>query len=1159
MQKQLPSSMKWHSSKYHPLRIEGTKETRFSVDGSIEDTESQSRCPGPTMLYAVQVGTREHTLMLKKKCGLSSGFADLLPNFDQPVISNFMRCFYLLFLCIGAICLHSCSPEMPEDVAAAYKALPHRLDYNLHVKPILSDKCFACHGPDGGKRKAELRLDLPEAAFASLPETPGKVAIDPGNANGSEVYHRILSSDPEYMMPDPESHHVLSSREKAVLIRWIEEGANYKPHWALVKPELPDVPKARKNERIANPIDNFILQKLHQEKLQASPDAEKELLLRRVTLDLTGLPPTLDEIQNFLQDNAADAYEKQVDRLLRSPHYGEKMAVDWLDVARFADSHGYTVDRLRDMSPYRDWVIKAFNENLPYDDFIHWQLGGDLMPNATKEMIIATAFNRNHQQNMEGGIVEQEFQTEYVVDRTNTFGDAFLGLSVGCARCHDHKFDPVSQKNYYELFSFFNNVREAGQISWDDALPTPTLMLATEDQEKTIRFIETTIAEQEKKIRQLKGSAAADFEKWTRTTGYKRLSKEQIPRTGLVGKYDFDDGSLKNTVDPRQRGIMKRLSGEEMPRFIANDAGNALTFNGDVWLDLNPVGVFRRTETFTIGIWVNIPKALNEGVIFHKGIAERLYNFRGYHLYLKNNRLELNMAHTAPSNAITKITKDNIPRDTWIQLTVTYDGSSQASGLRVYLNGSEMPTETLMDQLTKDILFHSATQPGLQVGAWDRGFGFKGGSADDIVVYDRVLTDFEIKILARQTAWRDVMQEGTHLSPTALHALKEYYVSAVDPQIQRASDELKVTRTALADSVESIKELMVMQEMPERRKTYVLDRGSYDAPAEEVFPNTPASILAFPKSFPRTRYGLAQWLTHPDHPLTARVAVNRFWQNFFGTGLVKTSEDFGNQGELPSHPELLDWLAIAFIQSGWDVKALNKLIVMSATYRQDSKVTPAAYEMDPENRLLARGPAFRLSAEMIRDNALAASGLLNKTIGGESVKPYQPEGLWSINNATYVPDTGSAVYRRSLYVLIKRTVPNPTLSTFDATSRSYCVVRRQKTNTPLQALVTLNDPTFVEVARALGAQMAESPDLRQAIRATFKKLTGRGPSEKETDLLVELQRSQLMKFKQHPGKAKGWLDAGQYPVDKDLDPLLIAANAVVASTILNGDATLTRR
>lgn len=1070
-----------------------------------------------------------------------------------------MQRFSILLLWFASLFLNSCGPEFPSEIAVAYEELPDQLDYNVHVKPILSDKCFACHGPDKAKQKAGLRLDIPEIAFASLPENPDKVAIDPGNLNGSELFHRIISTDPEYKMPVPESHLSLSSMEKAILIKWIEDGAEYKPHWAFVKPTSPDVPEVSNETWVKNPIDNFILNRLEQEKLSTSREADKELLLRRVSLDLTGLPPTLQEIEEFVNDSSPNAFEKQVDRLLNSVHYGEKMAVDWLDLARFSDSHGYTVDRLRDMSPYRDWVIKSFNENFPYDKFIHWQLAGDLMPDPTQDMIIATAFNRNHQQNMEGGIIEEEFQTEYVVDRTNTLGDAFLGLSVGCARCHDHKFDPVSQKNYYELFSFFNNVREAGQISWDDAMPTPTLMLPTQEQEKIIQYIKTTIREQEKKTDQLGNDVDPAFQKWIDSRAWKDLTNEKIPRSGLIAQYNFNESSLTNSVNPKQAGVMKQLTGNEKPLFAKRNDGQALVLNGDHWLDLNPVGVFRKSDPFTIGIWVNIPKELKEGVIFHKSIAERLYNFKGYQLYLKDNKLELSIAHTAPSNAITKITERPVPRGKWIQLTMTYDGSSRAGGLKLYIDGTEMPMETVMDQLTKDILFPSKDQPALQIGAWDRGFGFKGGNVDDILVYDRVLTPYEIKIIAQQSLWSDLIDGDKALSDAALKELKEYYLAVIDPDLQIARRDLKKMRTGLADATEPVKELMVMQEMPKPKRTFVLIRGNYDAPGEEVFPSTPESILAFPNELPRNRYGLAQWLTHKDHPLTARAAVNRFWQNFFGTGLVKTAEDFGNQGEFPSHPELLDWLAIHFMESGWNVKELNKLIVMSATYRQDSRTTPEVHEKDPDNRLLARGPAFRLSAEMIRDNALAASGLLNKEIGGRSVKPYQPEGLWQINNTSYVPDTGKAVYRRSLYVLVKRTVPHPTLATFDGPSRSYCIARRQKTNTPLQALVTLNDPTFIEAARALGAEMARERDGRSAIINTYMKLTGRTPSPKEVDLLMDLQKSQLQKFTLHPEKAKGWINTGQFKAEKDLNSSLIAANAVVASTIINSDATLTKR
>jgi hypothetical protein len=1046
--------------------------------------------------------------------------------------------------------------DLPPDVQDAYNALPNALDYNIDVKPILSDKCFACHGPDKDKQKAGLRLDIAEFAFASLPDNKDKVAIDPGNPEGSEVFHRILSEDPKYIMPSPESHHTLNAQEKAILIKWIEEGAIYKQHWAFVKPVKPEIPGAE--GKVNNPIDNFIQEKLEQQKLQPSKEADKELLIRRLTLDLTGLPPTLKEIDDFLKDGSPDAYEKQVNRLLASPHYGEKMAVDWLDVARFADSHGYTVDRIRDMSPYRDWVIRAFNTNFRYDKFIQWQLAGDLMPKPTRDMIVATAFNRNHQQNMEGGIIEEEFQTEYVIDRTNTFGNAMLAMSVGCAKCHDHKFDPVSQKNYYELFSFFNNVKEAGQISYDDALPTPTLLLPTKQKEMILQFINSSIKKQQQVLAETENKAGAGFDKWISQGSYKKLAANPIPGVGLQARYTFDQGNLKDAVS-KDVGSMKRDSGTpgEDPLYESRDGGKAVQLNGDSYMDLNQTGVFRRSQPFSIGIWVNIPKQLTEGVILHKGNAERLFNFRGYHLYLKDNKLELNMAHTGPSNAITKVSMEDVPRDKWMQLTITYDGSSKAAGYKLYRDGTEMKMETTMDALTKDILF-PGNQPGLQIGGWWRGRGFKGGRADDITVYNRMLTAFEIKTLAKKASWSQIVGK-TVLSPEDRDQLKAYYLTAVDPGVNAEGQKLTALRTQLSDSTENIEELMVMREMAKSKKTFLLKRGNYDMPGEQVYPNTPEAILPFDPKLPKNRYGLAQWVTSPDNPLAARVAVNRFWQNFFGTGIVKTAEDFGNQGEMPSHPKLLDWLAVTFMESGWNVKQLQKMIVMSATYRQDSRAGKEAREKDAENRLLSHGPAYRMQAEMIRDNALAASGLLNPEIGGKSVKPYQPEGLWEINNTSYTPDTGRAVYRRSLYVIIKRSVPNPTLATFDAASREYCMMRRQKTNTPLQALVTLNDPTFVEAAKVMGEQMTRMADSRLAITATYRKLTGRRPSPAEVNLLLKLQQAELKKFRQYPEKQTGWINTGQYKIDPTLDSSVIAANMVVASTILNSDASLTKR
>ena len=567
-----------------------------------------------------------------------------------------MKKYYLFIGFIGVFAFRNIS-KLPEDVNAAYLKLPSVIDYNEHVKPILSDKCFSCHGPDKAKQKAGLRLDMEASAYGPLPESPGKFAIVPGNLNKSELYHRILSSDPSYMMPDPKSHLTLDAKEKAILIKWIETGAIYKPHWAFVAPEKKPIPDLF-NLQVNNPIDNFVFSRLQQEGLQPSPQASKEILLRRLSLDLTGLPPTVDEIDQFLNDQSANAYEKQVDRLLSSPHYGEKMATQWLDLARFADSYGYTVDRTRDMSVYRDWVIGAFNENMSYKNFIHYQLAGDLMPSPTKDMIIATAFNRNHPQNMEGGIIEEEFQTEYVMDRTNTFGEAFLSISVGCARCHDHKYDPVSQENYYQLYSFFNNVREAGQISWNDDMPTPTLMLPTAAQEKTIQYINSLVKEKEAQLKLSYENASNEFNEWIQQEKYKTISSKGIPTENLQGLYSFED-SLKNSVNDSKTAALRRDgdSKSEPLIFEKNGNGQSLYLNGDAYLDLKEVGVFRKSDPFTIGLWMNISKEMKEGVIFHKSNMERLYNFKGYNVYLKNNRLEAVVISTQEYEKLKKLEK----------------------------------------------------------------------------------------------------------------------------------------------------------------------------------------------------------------------------------------------------------------------------------------------------------------------------------------------------------------------------------------------------------------------------------------------------------------------------------------------------------------------
>jgi hypothetical protein len=1068
------------------------------------------------------------------------------------VLRTLRYCCFIFFLI-------SCSPELPEDIQAAYEELPEALDFNIHVKPILSDKCFACHGPDLAAQKAGLSLHDPEMAFASLKDSPGKVAIKPGSLRKSELFNRIISEDPEYRMPSQESNLALSPKEKAILIKWIEDGAEYKKHWAFIPPQKHDIPKIKDKSWTKNPIDHFVLSKLEQEGIQPSAEADKETLLRRLSLDLTGLPPSLAEIDAFLADPSDNAYEKQVDRLLNSPHYGEKMAMHWMDIARFADTHGYTVDRYRDASPYRDWVIRAFNQNLPYDQFITHQLAGDLLPNPSKEQLIATAFNRIHPQNMEGGIVEEEFRVEYVVDRTSTMGQAFMALTLGCARCHDHKYDPISQKNFFELSSFFNQVDEAGQISWDDAMPVPTMLLTDSEKDNMLSYLLSQKNREEEELKKVAEKEEEAFQDWIASKAFQNIAKLDFPAS-RIGFYSFDQNSIQNLLNPSQKGTMESSEVKnQKPTYVEGFRGKSVKLNGDSWLDLGGSGIFSRSEPFSVSIWISVPKSLTDGAIFHKGSGAVLYNWRGYHLSLKNNRLELLMAHTAPYNAITKVTEQDIPRDQWINLVMTYDGSSKAQGLKVFLNGHEMATQTTHDNLYKDILFQGG-QPGLQVGAVWRGKGLKDALVDEVSVYDKELSPLEVLQIAKLDEYKSILaQSGDEFDAQEKQALKKLYLNNHSVAYREKLKAVVAKRKAYADSVERIPEMMIMQDKTNKRSTYILTRGEYNLHGEEVFPNTPESVLPMRKDLPKNRLGLAQWMTDAENPLTARVAVNRFWQNYFGRGLVATSEDFGNQGQLPSHPELLDWLALEFQNSGWDVKAMQRLIVTSSTYRQASKNRPELKENDPDNYLLARGPSVRLPAELIRDNALFAAGLLNPAIGGKSVFPYQPEGLWKVNGANYLQDTGENLYRRSMYTVWKRSVHHPTLSIFDAPDHSVSVSKRQETNTPLQALVLMNDPTFVEASKVLGEKMLAYPEISNSIEDTFRRLTGRNPNAKELQILMELRENEYRKFKSDQNKTKGWLASGEYQIPPGLDPFHLAANAVTASAIINSDAFLTKR
>ncbi len=1049
--------------------------------------------------------------------------------------------------------LLACQPEKPAAVVEAEKSIPEVVDFNLHVKPILSDRCFACHGPDKNNQEADLRLDTEAGLFAALQEGEGHVIV-PGNLRQSAVYQRITAADPETQMPPPESNLSLTPREIAILTRWIEQGAAWKPHWAFITPEQPEVPNVNQPDWVRNPIDRFVLSGLENKGLAPSPEADKETLIRRVSFDLTGLPPTLEEVDAFLADDSPDAYERVVDRLLASPAYGERMATHWMDVARFADSYGYLDDKHRPMWPWRDWVIESYNENLPYDDFITWQLAGDLLPNPTKEQVLATAFNRNHKQNSEAGIIYEEYRVEYVADRTNTLGKAFLGLTVECARCHDHKYDPISQKEYFQLFAFFNNTFEIGSPSYGiDQTPGPALLLTDSATDTQIAALKRAIAQHEQQV-------ATHHQKATPAITEARVKADiaQHLRRSLVAHYPFDKVTGDRSVNKLDATKPATLN-DPLPvdgvqgGAIEIDANNAVTLGKDV-------GLFERSDPFSVSLWIKPAKTYEEATVFQHSYHKR-YGFTGYTLLLLDNKPSFQLAHSYPHNAIQVVTTDALPVGEWAHVTLTYDGSSRAAGTQIFVNGKRANTEVVYDNLYKSIIpqedEHTYAFEGFFMGMRANHTTFPGGGIDELKIFDRNLTALEVQ---------QVYGRPNATQPATAEQLQEYYRAHYDPQQREQRQKLRHLRTQENELLSAAPEIMVMGDQPEPRASFVLERGVYDAHGEPVVPGTPEQVLPFPDTLPQNRLGLARWLTHPENPLTARVAVNRFWQMHFGQGLVPSSDDFGNQGDLPTHPVLLDWLARQFIASGWDKKAMHKLIVTSATYRQSSVIAPEMLEKDPDNQWLARGPRHRLPAEMIRDNALAISGLLAQKVGGESVYPYQPEGLWDeLSNKPwryqYTQAQDEGLHRRSLYTIWKRTAPPPSMLIFDAADRDVCTVRRRTTSTPLQALVLLNDPQYLEACRALAERMMQEggPHPAEQLTFGFRALTGRYPDPQEMQIITRMHQEEVARFAEAPESAVAYLSTGEYEPNQALDAVQLASLATVANAIMNTDEAYTKR
>ncbi|WP_276484317.1 DUF1553 domain-containing protein [Paraflavitalea pollutisoli] len=1034
--------------------------------------------------------------------------------------------------------------NIPPDVQAAMNVLPDELDYNVHVKKILSDKCFSCHGPDAAKQKGDLRLDIANFAYDKEAES-GRTAIKPGSLSRSEVAHRILSEDKDYQMPTPASHLTLTVDEKAVLLKWIDQGARYAPHWAFVAPKQADLPKVKSEAWIRNEIDRFVLSRLEQEGITPSAEADKETLIRRVSFDLTGLPPTIGEIDAYLKDQRPDAYERMVDHFLQSPRYGERMAAYWLDVARFADSHGYLDDKHRDASPWRDWVIEAYNNNLPYDQFITWQLAGDLLPKATREQILATGFNRNHKQNSEAGIIPEEFRVEYVVDRTNTLGSSMMGLTVSCAKCHDHKYDPISQKDYFSLFAFFNSTFELGSSNYgadNNIVPGPTLLLLDKEKDQQLASLQSMIG-------QLEARQPVVNESPERSLQHKVLASLAFDKTEKLttytGKQQELTNALRNTVQP----LYSAKVSEE--KYVAGVAGQAMLLEENTLAYLPPykTGYFERYDPFSFSIWVNVPKRYEEVAILHHSDPRR-YGFQGYDLVLKNNHLNVRLMHAFPHDAISVVTSETLDSNRWYHVAVSYDGSSRANGVKVYVNGRSASLQTEYDHLKKNIApfpnvhkvvaFH-----GLAFGARELERTMKGGMLDQFYLFDGTLSAQEAAYLYQQKVVPFVPR---------------------DPVVRKPVDSLLVLRKRAAMIYDSTQEVMVMGDLPTPRTSHVLLRGVYDSYGDEVEPGTPAAILPFSKDLPKNRLGLARWLFLPQHPLTARIAVNRIWEMYFGRGLVKTSDDFGNQGEMPTHPALLDYLAIRLREHGWDVKALQKYILLSATYRQQSVVRPELLQRDPENKLLARSSRFKMPAEMIRDQALSIGGLLSGKIGGPSVYPYQPPGLWEALSDkswkyVYKESEGEDLFRRSIYTVVKRSSPPPFQLIFDAPDRNFCTVKRTVSSSPLQALALLNDPTFIEAAKYIAGRMMQEggATVSDQLLYGFRLVTGRRPAPQELTLLSNMYTTELALFDKQPDKAVKLLSVGHAQVPLHTGGLTQTAALVnVVMALVNTDEFITR-
>ena len=1033
------------------------------------------------------------------------------------------------------------------------------VSFNRDIRPILSSKCFHCHGPSEKSRKAKLRLDIESEA---LSERNGVRAIAPRNLDESELWHRIFSDDPEEMMPPPESKKPMTEEEISLLKTWIEEGANWEKHWSFAKLVLPPLPEVSDPNWSRNPIDRFVLRNLDQRKLKPSPEADRRTLIRRLHLDLTGLPPTPDDVKGFLADKKPDAYERLVDRLLASDGYAERMTLVWMDAARYGDTSVFHDDGPRTMWPWRDWVLDAYRKNMPFDQFTVEQLAGDLLPESTVEQKIASGFNRNHATTDEGGVIAEEFRVEYIVDRVKTTANVWMGLTMECAQCHSHMYDPISQEEYYSFYAFYNNNADPG-MQTRRGNQAPVVNVESPEQKRKKAELEKKNQELSYKQTARRKEAGKAFEEWSEeqflTAGEK---KTPLAPSGLVSHLPLDAFEKNLTPDLAGNTADSRLHGKAKPIENAKFKGG-LKIEGNGFVEIKSFKDPQWNKPFSYGCWVKTANGNQNGAVFAKMDEGNAY--RGFDLWLQGGKPGAHIIHKWQDNAVKVVGKKKLTANKWQHLFITYDGSGRAAGTRVFLNGEKLDHTVEADGLTATI----ATDKPLRLGRRFSTSITNGVEIDDVRFYDRELTAVEVQSLFGSDVITPLLAIApTDRTPAQTKTLFDHYLNSFDKPYQDLGKEKDKVNGELAALSKTKITSMVMADNPanKTRKTYLLMRGQYASPdkSKEFSPDTPAFLPPMKQGLPKTRLGMAKWLIDPEHPLTARVAANRHWQTIFGRGLTSTPSDFGSQGNWPTHPDLINWLAADFRDNGWNVKRAIKQMVTSATYRQSSVTRKEHLEKDPVNLYHARAPRFRMMGEFVRDNALAISGLLNRQFGGAGVKPYQPPGLWvevSLSGGRkFIRDKGEKLYRRSMYTYWKRSAPQPALMAFDTPTREVCVLQRQRTNTPMQALVTLNDDQFVEAARHFAKRILKSggKTFPEKLNFAFEWATGRPADQLRIDVLKEFYDEQSKVFKDDPKRADELLSVGESARDEKLDPYDHAAWTLLASIILNLDETLNR-